>query len=142
LDNASIHHTNNVEAIFNDLCTFGYEVLFLPPYSPFLNPIEYAFSKIKGLVGRSHFSNRDELVAAVTAATHEVTAGDARGWFRHIIRYYSMCAFGLPFRGSPLNPDWVETTAAPSQLKYTWQQVSQFEPLPPSTSATCTIAEL
>lgn len=47
LDNASIHHTENV---IHTLESIGVLVLFLPPYSPDLNPIEEAFSKVKGYI--------------------------------------------------------------------------------------------
>ena len=42
MDNASIHHTeNNVQLIENT----GARLLFLPPYSPDLNPLEQVFSR-------------------------------------------------------------------------------------------------
>jgi hypothetical protein len=50
LDNASIHHTDSVHAALDLLCADGFDFLFLPPYSPFLNPIEYAFLMIKNYV--------------------------------------------------------------------------------------------
>ena len=44
MDNARIHHS----LIVQEYCeTIGVRVLFLPPYSPFLNPIELSFGKIK-----------------------------------------------------------------------------------------------
>ena len=46
MDNASIHHTeNNVQLIENT----GARLLFLPPYSPDLNPLEQVFSKVKAI---------------------------------------------------------------------------------------------
>jgi hypothetical protein len=45
MDNASIHHTHEVISLFQSV---GILVLFLPPYSPDLNPIEETFSYIKG----------------------------------------------------------------------------------------------
>lgn len=44
LDNASIHH---VESVTRLISATGALVRFLPPYSPDLNPIEEAFSKVK-----------------------------------------------------------------------------------------------
>ena len=44
LDNASIHHVEEAVRAIEDV---GAIVHFLPPYSPDLNPIEEAFSKIK-----------------------------------------------------------------------------------------------
>ena len=47
MDNASIHHTeNNVQLIENT----GAKLLFLPPYSPDLNPLEPVFSKVKAIL--------------------------------------------------------------------------------------------
>lgn len=47
LDNASIHHVDEVVELLDSL---GALVLFLPPYSPDYNPIEEAFSKVKSLI--------------------------------------------------------------------------------------------
>ena len=44
LDNATIHHVQSVLELIKEI---GCLVLFLPPYSPDLNPIEETFSKIK-----------------------------------------------------------------------------------------------
>jgi len=44
LDNLSAHKNSRAERIFRDRSAF---MLFLPPYSPDLNPIEMAFSKVK-----------------------------------------------------------------------------------------------
>ena len=49
LDNARIHHYSRVAELKNEL---GIELLYLPPYSPFLNPIENCFSKWKNTVLR------------------------------------------------------------------------------------------
>ena len=44
LDNCSIHHVREVRKAIEDVSTL---VMFLPPYSPDLNPIEEVFSKVK-----------------------------------------------------------------------------------------------
>ncbi len=59
------------------------ELLFLPPYSPDLNPIEEAFSKVKGFLRRAEARTRETLVEAVGAALGTVRAQDARGFFSH-----------------------------------------------------------
>jgi len=62
----------------------GCEMLFLPPYSsPEYNPIEEAFSKIKGLLGKAEARTREALTEAMGATISAVTAGDARGFFEH-----------------------------------------------------------
>ena len=47
MDNASIHHVEEVEHLFE---TFGAKLVFLPPYSPDLNPVEGVFSQAKSIV--------------------------------------------------------------------------------------------
>jgi hypothetical protein len=46
MDNAKIHIANLTKLLVNDF----YHVLYLPPYTPQLNPIEYCFNKLKYLV--------------------------------------------------------------------------------------------
>ncbi len=67
------------------------ELLFLPPYSPDLNPIEEAFSKVKGFLRRAEARTRETLVEAVGAALGTVRAQDARGFF-------SQCGYWPPGR--------------------------------------------
>ena len=52
----------------------GCELLYLPPYSPDLNAIEEAFSKIKGTLRRAEGRTRDALVEAMGAAISAVSA--------------------------------------------------------------------
>ena len=61
----------------------GCELLYLPPYSPDFNPIEQAFSKLKGLLRRAEARTREALVGAMGRALEAVTATDASGFFRH-----------------------------------------------------------
>ena len=48
MDNASIHHVEGVRKIVEDQA--GARLLFLPPYSPDLNPLEEAFSQMKSIM--------------------------------------------------------------------------------------------
>ena len=54
-----------------------------PTYSPDLNPIEEAFSKVKALLRRAAARTRGALVEAIGGALDAITARDARGWFAH-----------------------------------------------------------
>ncbi|PPQ78673.1 hypothetical protein CVT24_002262 [Panaeolus cyanescens] len=51
MDNARIHHGDNILDLVE---RFGVRIEFLPPYSPDLNPIEEAFSKVKAFLRRNH----------------------------------------------------------------------------------------
>ena len=59
----------------------GCRLLFLPPYSPDLNPIEHAFSKLKEALRRAGARPGAALEMAIAAALDALTPADARGWF-------------------------------------------------------------
>jgi transposase len=80
LDNLSSHKGGRVRELVESR---GCELLFLPPYSPDLNPIEEAFSKVKGLLRRTGARTREALIEAVGQALDAVTSRDARGFFEH-----------------------------------------------------------
>jgi transposase len=90
MDNLSAHKGNKIrELIEAQRC----EMLFLPPYSPDLNPIEEAFAKVKALLRRAGARTREALLEAMGPALEAVTVTDARGFFEH-------CGYSLP--GQPL----------------------------------------
>jgi transposase len=80
MDNLSAHKGGRVEEIVEDQ---GAELLYLPPYSPNFNPIEQAFSKVKGLMRRAEARTRETLIEAMGRALWTLTARDARGFFGH-----------------------------------------------------------
>ena len=80
LDNLAAHKGERARRLIE---ARGCELLFLPAYSPDLNPIEEAFSKIKGLMRRAEARTREALVEAMGRALDAVTARDARGFFGH-----------------------------------------------------------
>jgi transposase len=61
----------------------GCELLYLPPYSPDLNPIEEAFSKIKGILRKAKARSDEALIEAMGSALSAVSSHDARGFFEH-----------------------------------------------------------
>jgi transposase len=79
LDNLSPHKRPSVTVAIE---AAGAEVWFLPPYSPDLNPIEKMWSKIKAFLRKAKARTWDALVAAIKAALQDITAADARNWFR------------------------------------------------------------
>ena len=78
MDNLAPHKNERILALIRRC---GADVLFLPPYSPDLNPIEKMWSKIKALLRKAEARTADELLEAIGSALQCVTAGDARGWF-------------------------------------------------------------
>jgi hypothetical protein len=80
-DNLSAHKGERVRELVEGR---GCELLYLPPYSPpDLDPIEQAFSKVKGLLRRAEARTREALIEAMGRALYAVTARDARGFFEH-----------------------------------------------------------
>jgi DDE superfamily endonuclease len=61
----------------------GCELVYLPAYSPDFNPIEEAFSKIKGMVRRAGARTKEALVEVLGEALSAISARDARGYFEH-----------------------------------------------------------
>ena len=80
LDGLGAHRTQKVRELVEGR---GADVVFLPSYSPDMNPIEEAFSKIKHLVRKAGARVREELVEAIARALAAVTPEDAAGWFAH-----------------------------------------------------------
>jgi transposase len=80
LDNLSAHKGGRVREIVEEA---GCELVYLPPYSPDLNPIERAFSKVKGLVRKAEARTREALIEAIGRALDAVTNRDAHGYFGH-----------------------------------------------------------
>jgi transposase len=90
MDNLSAHKGGRVRELVESA---GCELLYLPPYSPDLSPIEEAFSKVKGLLRKAQARSREALVEAMGMALDAVTARDARGFFEHC----GYCTPGQPF---------------------------------------------
>ncbi len=80
LDNASIHKGGQIEQL---ALRAGCRVLYLPPYSPDLNPIEMIWSVVKALVRRAGPRQEASRHATVMAGLAAVTPELARSCFRH-----------------------------------------------------------
>jgi transposase len=80
MDNLSSHKGSRVRELIEGR---GCELIYLPPYSPDLNPIEEAFAKIKALLRRVEARTREALIEAMGWSLDAVTASDARGFFEH-----------------------------------------------------------
>jgi transposase len=80
VDNLNAHKGERVRELIEER---GCELLYLPPYSPDFNPLEEAFSKIKGLLRNAQARSREALVEALGRAISAISAMDARGFFKH-----------------------------------------------------------
>ena len=79
LDNFATHEANGVRKKAKDL---NIELIYLPPYSPDLNPIEYLWKSIKRDVSISEIENKAQLIEIVRDSFFSLTAGlsPARMW--------------------------------------------------------------
>lgn len=80
LDKLGAHRTQRIRELIEER---GAELVFLPSYSPDLNPIEEAFSKIKNILRKVGARTHEALVEAMSGALCEVTPWDVAGWFDH-----------------------------------------------------------
>ena len=80
LDGLGAHRTARVRELIERRSA---ELVFLPSYSPDLNPIEEAFSKIKNIVRKARARTREALDKAMGEALRAVTLEDVAGWFSH-----------------------------------------------------------
>ena len=80
LDNLSAHKSERARKLIE---ARGCQLVFLPAYSPDFNPIEQAFSKIKGALRKAGARTREALIEALGVSISAVTARDARGFFEH-----------------------------------------------------------
>jgi transposase len=79
-DHLSAHKAAGVQEA---IAATGAGLLYLPPDSPDLHPIERCWSKITTCLCAAQARTREALDAAVTRALATVTASDARAWFAH-----------------------------------------------------------
>jgi transposase len=79
MDNLAVH---KAQVVRDGLDRAGLGHRYLPPYSPDLNPIEQAWSKLKARLRAEGARSREALEHALGPALAAITARDARGWFR------------------------------------------------------------
>ena len=81
MDNASIHH---LERVYDIITGVGARLVFLPPYSPDLMPLE-VFSKVKGALKASDsvYLSTTTPSLIVKLAFSTVTQEDCIGYIRH-----------------------------------------------------------
>jgi len=80
LDNVGAHKPEHIRGLVE---AAGARLLFLPPYSPDLNPIEQGWAKLKGALKDFGARTREALDVAIRRAMDLIGADDARAWFTH-----------------------------------------------------------
>ena len=78
MDNLRSHHVKEVKETLEKA---GIHFLYLPPYSPDLNPIEMLWSKIKSILRKLEIRTAEGLPDAIASAFQQVSPSDCLGWF-------------------------------------------------------------
>lgn len=81
MDNLSSHKSAAVTA---SIGSTGAKLLYLPPYSPDLNPIEKMWSKVKGYLRAEARRTKRTLTTAIGKALKMITRDDCQGFFRSV----------------------------------------------------------
>ncbi len=79
-DNLGAHRDQAARQLIEDR---GAQLLFLPAYSPDLNPIEMMWSKVKQRLRSAKARSQEDLLEAIRNALAAVSPSDAQGFFHH-----------------------------------------------------------
>ena len=80
MDNWRVHHGEAVRELVEH---FGCELLYLPTYSPDLNPIEHLFAKLKAFIKSLRLDSTTKLIEAFCNAVKTVMPENALNSFQH-----------------------------------------------------------
>lgn len=80
MDNLAVHHRASIRTLIE---ARGCQLLFLSPYSPDFNPIEFMFSKLKAIVRGAAWRTIDALIQGIALALQAVSLTDIQHWFKH-----------------------------------------------------------
>lgn len=84
MDNVAFHKTIQVKEF---IIKSGFNFKYLPPYSPFLNPIENMFSKWKEYTKRQNIQSEEQLFKEIINGSNLITQTDCDGYFKNMNNY-------------------------------------------------------
>jgi transposase len=87
MDNLSSH---KVEGVQQRIEAAGAELLYLPLYSPDLNPIEKAWSKLKQLLRSAKARSEEALDQAISQVLPQISPDNAKAWFRLTLNWVQL----------------------------------------------------
>ncbi|KAG1170467.1 hypothetical protein G6F70_009073 [Rhizopus microsporus] len=88
MDNAPIHTSEDIAKYVESR---GYHCVYLPPYSPELNPIEQFWSVVKSKVKRNKFLDKEALMTRITEASNSLKLCDFKGIVTHSHKCLDKC---------------------------------------------------
>lgn len=104
MDNAKIHHAKLLDDTTWNLLKGQYDLrkIYLPPYSPFLNPIEFVFNHVKALLKGQEFDSEAHFQRLVKQTFLSIDADLAIKFIRHSEDFYEQCQAAIPYDGTIL----------------------------------------
>ncbi|KAG1058075.1 hypothetical protein G6F43_000110 [Rhizopus delemar] len=88
MDNAPIHKHADIRSYIESR---GYGCVYLPPYSPELNPIEQFWSVCKSKLKREALLEEETLTSRIKVACNNVLISDLRGFCKYSVAKFSDC---------------------------------------------------
>jgi transposase len=80
MDKLGAHRPRRIRELIEARCC---ELVYLPSYSPDLNPIQEAFAKVKHILRKIGGHTKEALIEAMGRALTAVSSEDVRGFFVH-----------------------------------------------------------
>lgn len=93
MDNAPIHTADRINEMITER---GYSSIYLPPYSPELNPIEDFWTIVKNKVKRSSFKDAEDLATRIAEAYNNVPHEHLNAFAQHSVNCFDICLRGDP----------------------------------------------
>lgn len=88
MDNAPIHTSHEITRMIE---ARGYRAIYLPPYSPELNPIENFWSILKGTVKRGIFADTEDLKTRIAEASKSISRKTLHNITQHSVDSFEIC---------------------------------------------------
>jgi transposase len=79
MDNLAAHKSAKAKTLIEAV---GARIVFQPPYSPQVNPIEMAWAKLKALLRAARVRSREQIEAVIKESLIKLDYSDAQGWFK------------------------------------------------------------
>lgn len=93
MDNAPIHTAKEIDELITKR---GCKSIYLPPYSPELNPIEQLWAIVKNKVKRSRFEDKEDLFTRITEACNSIPPNHLHAFVQHSVNVFEKCLNGEP----------------------------------------------
>ncbi|XP_074603938.1 uncharacterized protein LOC141857343 [Brevipalpus obovatus] len=88
MDNVRFYHHAEIESL---LAGTSHEIVYLPAYSPFLNPIENLFNQLKYYVKITRPKTADEVFNAVRLSSEVVSEQNCQNYYSNMMKYIPKC---------------------------------------------------